>query len=960
MNLYKNIEQAIRRHEEILHVDGDVQGEDVRQTIRWVMRDNPDIFWFVHQYYFDQESKTISFRYQFSKERSGLIQKSIEDVVENDFQIRHVCTLGIYEQVMYVYKWLLTYCNYNVNSAYNQNIDSVFVRRNSVCTGYAKAAQYLFKLLGIEARLVFGRLNNDREDGRHCWNIVCIEGTYYHLDVCLGDMGLEDILVKAGIRDTLRYGNFNYNCFCVSLEEISMTRFVEDAGSLPNCNRCLEKERLEALSRIPIKQRNGAVGCLLSHIGSSADIYLCSKNKNIVLKKFRGDDNSKCEEEYGYMNGLRGCVHLIQLNDSHSDWKHSIIAVEQSTPIVDLLYSLYYHPTLRSVMLMIRDIIKGWQECYERGILYRDIHVCNIYKSNSGVYKLGDFGSCTHGIRVLHERVGNQWFMSPETYVNGYFDERSAVYSITAVLYFILNGLRPPFVNGKNEAEALRKKMRGESLPIPEILRTLPKNLSEIIIGIIARGCAYYPQERICSTKDLLMEIRVLLDIVKGNNVDIQISRSYSERIWNDSALDVYIPRDVYHRFAYGENVKRNAVSTSYEEVERMATTGASAVVDIDDEMCQYVDDVENFCRTRGCGEPSFKGSEEYLSSEDQLRKRREELKRKLLEGKKIFFAPNDELITDDSKIKIPQGKLAGGNNFITDTFEPNAHRAKSKAKSAFSRWKRLFHGRESSCDVFSSIFAPAEVKRKSHMLVQLYLHLFEETEKVKALAKESDKNAERRDYTPLQCKLKKGDKVDVLLNIYGESLLKSDKKSVIWQGSFTKCGFDYFVPKDIDVDELSCTALLTVNDIPIGEMRFITKIVESPRLLNPEIIAHKYNKVFISYAHKDEAKVKSFHEGLKLAGIEHFFDRDYLEIGNIFPQVIQDYINSADLFVLFWSENASKSEYVEKERTQALKLAFPQVKPQQAAKLSIYPMSIEPRAELPYDMKDKYHFGII
>ena len=167
-------------------------------------------------------------------------------------------------------------------------------------------------------------------------------------------------------------------------------------------------------------------------------------------------------------------------------------------------------------------------------------------------------------------------------------------------------------------------------------------------------------------------------------------------------------------------------------------------------------------------------------------------------------------------------------------------------------------------------------------------------------------------------------------------------------------------MPRDIDVDELSCVALLTVNEIPVGEMRFITKIVESPRKLNPEIIAHKYNKVFISYAHKDEAKVKSFHEGLKLAGIEHFFDRTYLKTGDIFPQVIRDYINAADLFVLFWSENASKSEYVQKERLQALERAFPQVKPQQAAKLSIYPMSIEPRAELPSDMKDNYHFGEI
>jgi len=262
--------------------------------------------------------------------------------------------------------------------------------------------------------------------------------------------------------------------------------------------------------------------------------------------------------------------------------------------------------------------------------------------------------------------------------------------------------------------------------------------------------------------------------------------------------------------------------------------------------------------------------------------------------------------------------------------------------------------------EVYSSIFAPSEVKPKTHMLVQVYLHLFGETEKVKTLAQESDKNAERRDYIPLQCKLKKGDKVDVLLNIYGESLLMSDKKNVVWQGSFTKCSFDCFVPKDIDVDELSCVAILTVNGVPVGEMRFITRIVDAPRQLNPEIIAHKYNKVFISYSHQDESKVKFLHEGLELGAVPHFFDRKYLKAGDVFPQVIQDYINSADLFILCWSENASKSEYVQKERLQALERAFPQVKPEQEAKLRIYPMSIEPRAELPTDMKENYHFGEI
>ena len=277
------------------------------------------------------------------------------------------------------------------------------------------------------------------------------------------------------------------------------------------------------------------------------------------------------------------------------------------------------------------------------------------------------------------------------------------------------------------------------------------------------------------------------------------------------------------------------------------------------------------------------------------------------------------------------------------------------------SEWlHKVSHKQTIENEVFASIFAPAEIKSKSHMLVQVYLHLFEETEKVKSLAQESQKDAERRDYIPLQYKLKKGDKVDVQLNIYGETLLMSDKKSVVWQGHFTKCSFDYFVPKDIDVDELSCVALLTVNDIPVGEMRFITRIVESPRKLNPEIIAHKYNKVFISYSHQDESKVKFLHEGLELGSVPHFFDRKYLKAGDVFPQVIQDYINSADLFILCWSENASKSEYVQKERLQALERAFPQVQPENAAKLRIYPMNIEPRAELPSDMKNYYHFGEI
>ena len=974
MEIYEQIEHAIRQHEEYLNVGNSVTESDVRHAIRWVMRDNPDIFWFVHQYHFDKDNGIVSLRYRCSPERSAIIQESIDDVVVNDFKIAHVRTLSQVEQVAYVYKWMLTYCNYNTNSAYNQNIDSVFVRRNSVCTGYAKAAQYLFKLLGIESRLVFGRLNNDKEDGRHCWNIVCIQGRYYHLDICLGDLSLEDVMKKAGTATIRRYGDYNYNCFCVSTEEILKTRSIEDVESLPLCDSTLPTDEVKRLSHIEIKERDESVGCLLTHIGSSADIFLCTRDKDVVLKMFRGSNTQKCKEEYGFMDSLMGCNHLLQLDSSYSDVGNNILAIEQSTPIVDLFCSHYYHPTLNGALRMIKDITLGWQECQQRGILYRDIHVCNVYKANYGIYKLGDFGSCTYELRGLRERVGNPWFMSPETYISGQFDERSAVYSITAVLYFVLNGLRPPFVDGNNEEEALQRKMSGEALPEPVLLHSFPKDLKEVIMtDFFAKGCAFYPSKRIQTCKELLHVIDLLRSTLKSQRIELRFVQQGADTILDNKTIpNVYIPRDIHHRFAYGEEVERIAISRKWspysEDVERTATTAAPYFVDIDNDgsfdaalegeddvdvsSIPMSDDVENYCQTMGIGEPTFKGygeeSSPHLNDEEYLRgKRREELKQRLLRDKvKITSDGMSTGSNNAESMNYPHGKLSGE----PTTFSPIIRKKKF--------WNKLF---DKTDEAYSSIFAPAEVKRKSHMLVQVYLHMYEETEKVKILAQESDKSAERRDYIPLQCKLKKGDKVDVLLNIYGDTMLMSKRSYLIWCGHFVKCSFDCSeVLKDIDVDELSCVALLSVNGVPVGEMRFITKIVDLPRQLNPEIIAHKYSKVFISYSHQDESKVKFLHEGLELGAVPHFFDRKYLKAGDVFPQVIQDYINSADLFILCWSENASKSEYVQKERLQALERAFPQVRPEQAAKLRIYPMSIEPHAELPGDMKNYYHFGEI
>ena len=829
---------------------------EIRNAIRWIMRNNPDIFWFAHQYHYDEANSTIHFQYTFSPERVKAIQQSIDDVIENDFCIEYVKKLNLQEQVAYIYKWLVTYCTYNANSAYNQSIYSVFVRRNSVCTGYAKAAQYLFNLLGIESRLVFGHLHNDKEDGRHCWNLVKVDNEYYHFDACFGDSILDNVAIKSGVQELLKINGINYNFLCVSTDEILRTRTIEDITTLPDCPNSWSKTLINSLALIKLKQREDIKGCLLSHIGSSADIYLCSKDKNTVLKVFRPNSKTTSQEEYHYMQQTKGCRHLLQCNEDYTEITKNTVAIEQSTPIVDLLCSHYYELSLKGLIKMATDVAMAWKECQKRGVLYRDIHVCNIYRSNDGIFKLGDFGSCTNKFD-LKETVGNQWFMAPETFVSGVFTEASAVYSISMVMYFILNNLRPAFWTQGCEDEALQKRMNGHNLPTPAGCINLPSHIKTKLDQFFTKVSVSSQKERISSIAEFIYELEWLSfycedsDYIihrKGYSLDLDLNAGNEDRL---DARGNYIPRDAYHKYALGNEVEQ---------------------------MC-------------------------------------------ICENKRATY---------------------------------NATVQKSKK----SIWSKLFGNKYN--EVYSSIFAPAEIKRKSHLQVQVYLHLYEESEKVKSLAQESDKNAERRDYIPLSLKLRKGDKVDVEFNVYTETRLMSERKSIIWQGSFTKCSFDYFVPKDIDVEELSCVALLSVNGVPIGEMRFITKVIEKPRQLNPEIIAHKYSKVFISYSHQDESKVKFLHEGLELGSVPHFFDRKYLKAGDVFPQVIQDYINSADLFILCWSENASKSEYVQKERLLALERAFPQVQPENAAKLRIYPMNIEPRAELPSDMKNYYHFGEI
>ena len=96
-----------------------------------------------------------------------------------------------------------------------------------------------------------------------------------------------------------------------------------------------------------------------------------------------------------------------------------------------------------------------------------------------------------------------------------------------------------------------------------------------------------------------------------------------------------------------------------------------------------------------------------------------------------------------------------------------------------------------------------------------------------------------------------------------------------------------------------------------------------------------------------------------KAQGVDYFYDRDSLAPGDVYEEKIFDYIDSSELFVLCWSKNAAVSDYVAKEKGRALLRAYPQLSKRDAT-LKICPISIEPRADLPSDMKEVYNFEVI
>ena len=215
------------------------------------------------------------------------------------------------------------------------------------------------------------------------------------------------------------------------------------------------------------------------------------------------------------------------------------------------------------------------------------------------------------------------------------------------------------------------------------------------------------------------------------------------------------------------------------------------------------------------------------------------------------------------------------------------------------------------------SVFAPPEIAGASSGLVQVMLHTPEQVQAAQTRASEIDSSAGLRGSTALSVEIRPGSHVSVIMS---DDRLEFDppKQSLVWRGSLASVQFVVTAPvnaRGICFPKVQ----IAIGPAIVGELRFKIGIAESATVgfAQSELRSAKvkrYQRVFFSYSSKDRLKVMEVAQSYRIAGVEFFQDILSLEAGARWEKGLYREIDNCDLFVLFWSEAARRSEWVEKE----------------------------------------------
>jgi serine/threonine-protein kinase len=156
-------------------------------------------------------------------------------------------------------------------------------------------------------------------------------------------------------------------------------------------------------------------------------------------------------------------------------------------------------PPARAVYLL-RQICGALCEAHAAGLIHRDIKPSNIIAAQRGgmhdVAKLLDFGLARPAatgqatdLSAVGQVLGTPLYMAPEQATAALeLDERSDIYSLGAVAFYVLTG-RPPF-EGDDGIAVMVAHARDPVMPPSRVRRGIPRDLEDVVLRCLAKDVA--------------------------------------------------------------------------------------------------------------------------------------------------------------------------------------------------------------------------------------------------------------------------------------------------------------------------------------------------------------------------------------------------------------------------------------------------------------------------------------
>lgn len=192
----------------------------IDSIINKVLEENYDIYYYFDSYQISyvkegNSVKEVSITLNFSSERESILKRNRE--VENKIKeiVKLIITPGMtdFQKEIAVHNYIVNNTKYDEENYEKGTVPKeantsygVLINGTGVCGGYASAMDKLLKAAGVESMIISGEAGENGKYRPHAWNLVKLDGEYYHIDATWND----PIYTFNGVRkDVLHFDYFN-------------------------------------------------------------------------------------------------------------------------------------------------------------------------------------------------------------------------------------------------------------------------------------------------------------------------------------------------------------------------------------------------------------------------------------------------------------------------------------------------------------------------------------------------------------------------------------------------------------------------------------------------------------------------------------------------------------------------------------------------------------------------------